>query len=60
LTVRIAISGRPIRVVADLEGSGHGSVDFVDDPRMYGFIVDSAGVEWAFDAEEFVAAESKN
>ena len=47
LTVRSAISGRPIRVVADEHGTSSGSFDFVDDPRMYEFIVDSAGVEWS-------------
>ncbi len=47
LTVRSAISGRPIRVVADEHGGGSGTFDFVDDPRMYEFIVDSAGVEWS-------------
>ncbi|MCM3879590.1 MAG: hypothetical protein ND807_05750 [Vicinamibacterales bacterium] len=52
LTVRSAISGRPIRVVADQAGNGTGSVDFVDDPRMYEFIVDSAGIDWSFNAEE--------
>jgi hypothetical protein len=52
LTVRSAISGRPIRVVTDEHGGGSGTFDFVDDPRMYEFIVDSAGVEWSFNAEE--------
>jgi hypothetical protein len=59
LTVRSAISGRPIRVVADQAGNGTGTVDFVDDPRMYEFIVDSAGIQWSFNAEEFVAAAAK-
>ena len=48
LTVRSAISGRPIRVVADQKGEGSGTVDFVDDPRMYDFMVDSSNVEWSF------------
>jgi hypothetical protein len=52
LTVRSAISGRPIRIVADAEGDGSGTVDFVDDPRMYEFIVDAAGTSWSFSAEE--------
>jgi hypothetical protein len=52
LTVRSAISGRPIRVVADEHGGASGTFDFVDDPRLYEFIVDSAGVEWSFNAEE--------
>jgi hypothetical protein len=52
LTVRSAISGRPIRVVADHVGEGSGTVDFVDDPRMYDLMVDSANVEWSISAEE--------
>jgi hypothetical protein len=52
LTVRSAISGRPIRIIADQRGEGIGRVDFVDDPRLYEFIVESANVEWWFDAEE--------
>jgi hypothetical protein len=52
LTVRSAISGRPIRIVADQRGEGSGTVDFVDDPRLYEFIVESANVGWWFDAEE--------
>jgi hypothetical protein len=47
LTVRSAISGRPIRVVADEHGTRSGSFEFVDDPRMYEFLVDSAGVQWS-------------
>jgi hypothetical protein len=52
LTVRSAISGRPIRIVADQLGEGSGTVDFVDDPRMYDFMVDSTNVEWSISAEE--------
>jgi hypothetical protein len=52
LTVRSAISGRPIQVVADHHGEGSGSADFVDDPRMYDFMVESANVEWSFTVEE--------
>jgi|KBSSwiStaDraftv2_1062776.scaffolds.fasta_scaffold48762_3 hypothetical protein len=52
LTVRSAISGRPIRIIADQRGEGSGTVDFVDDPRLYEFIVESANVGWWFGAEE--------
>jgi hypothetical protein len=52
LTVRSAISGRPIRVVADQQGEGAGTVDFADDPRMYDLMVDSTDIEWAFTVEE--------
>ena len=52
LTVRSAISGRPIRVVADHRGAGSGTVDFADDPRIYDFLVDSANVDWSISVEE--------
>jgi len=52
LTVRSAISGRPIQVIADHRGPGSGSVDFNDDPRLYDFLVDSTNVHWAFTVEE--------
>jgi hypothetical protein len=52
LTVRSAISGRPIQVIADHQGAGSGTVDFKDDPRMYDFLVDSTNVDWAFTVEE--------
>jgi len=52
LTVRSAISGRPIRIIADQRGEGSGSVDFVDDPRLYEFIVESSNIGWWFNSEE--------
>jgi hypothetical protein len=52
LTVHSAVSGRPIRVVADHRGEGHGSVDFEDDPRPYNFMVDSTNVDWSFTVQE--------
>lgn len=52
LTVRSAISGRPIQVIADHQGPGSGTVDFRDDPRIYDFLVDSSDIQWAFTVEE--------
>lgn len=52
LTVRSAVSGRPLEVVADHEGNGQGAVDFSDDPRVYDFLVESTGVQWSFRVEE--------
>lgn len=52
LTVRSAISGRPIQIIADHQGPGSGTVDFKDDPRMYDFLVDSTNTKWAFTVEE--------
>jgi hypothetical protein len=58
LTVRSAISGRPIQVIADHQGAGSGAVDFKDDPRMYDFLVDSTNVDWAFTVEELFDIDS--
>lgn len=52
LTVRSAISGRPIQVIADHQGPGSGTVDFKDDPRIYDFLIDSRNIEWVFTVEE--------
>lgn len=52
LSVRSATSGRIIQVVADHKGEGSGSTDFVDDPRVFDFAVESAGVDWRFTVEE--------
>lgn len=56
LTIRSAISGRPIQVVADHHGDGSGSVDFRDDPRLYDLVVDSTNADWSITVEELVAA----
>jgi hypothetical protein len=58
LTVRSAISGRPIQVIADHRGNGSGTVDFKDDPRMYDFLVDSAGLSWSFTVQEIYDVEA--
>lgn len=55
LTVHSAVSGRPIRDIADHRGAGRGVVDVDDDPRPYNFMVDSHGLEWTIGVEEFVA-----
>jgi len=55
LTLRSGISGRPMRVIADHEGAGAGSVAFGDDPRLYEFLVESSGVEWSITVEETFA-----
>lgn len=52
LTLRSGISGRPLKVIADHRGPGAGSVEFGDDPRMYEFLVESAGMNWSISVEE--------
>jgi hypothetical protein len=55
LTLRSGISGRPMKVIADHQGAGGGSVEFGDDPRMYEFLVESRAMEWSIAVEETFA-----
>ena len=57
LTLRSGISGRPLKVIADEQGAGGGSVEFGDDPRMYEFLVESSGIDWSISVEETFAAK---
>lgn len=52
LTLRSAISGRTIGIVADTTGTGAGTADFDEGPRTYDFLVESANVDWSFRVEE--------
>jgi hypothetical protein len=52
LTLRSAISGRTIGIVADHRGVGTGSAEFDDGARTYDFLVESANVDWKFSVEE--------
>ena len=52
LTLRSAISGRTIGIVADTKGTSRGTADFDEGPRTYDFLVESANVDWAFRVEE--------
>jgi len=52
LTMRSAISGRPLQVVADHNGVGAGSVDFDEGHRTYDFLVESANLDWKFRVDE--------
>lgn len=52
LTLRSAISGRTIGLVADTTGVGSGTAHFDEGPRTYDFLVESANVDWTFRVEE--------
>ncbi len=52
LTMRSAISGRPLQLVADHKGVGTGTADYDEGPRTYDFLVESANVDWSFRVEE--------
>ena len=60
LTLRSGISGRPMKVIADVRGSGSGTVEFGDDPRMYEFLVESSGAEWSVAVEETFAPQPQD
>jgi hypothetical protein len=55
LTLRSGISGRPMKVIADHQGSGGGSVEFGDDPRLYEFLVESSRIDWSISVQETFA-----
>jgi hypothetical protein len=52
LTLRSAISGRTIGIVADIKGMGSGTADYDEGPRTYDFLVESSNVDWSFRVEE--------
>ena len=59
LTLRSAISGRTLGIVADHTGTGTGTVDYDEGPRTYDFLVESANVDWKFSVEETTGAYVK-
>jgi hypothetical protein len=52
LTMRSAVSGRPMQLVADHQGVGSGTASYDEGPRTYDFLVESANVDWKFQVEE--------
>ena len=58
LTLRSAISGRTIGIVADHKGTGTGTAEYDEGPRTYDFLVESANVDWKFRVEETSGAYS--
>lgn len=59
LTMRSAISGRPMQLVADHNGVGTGTANYDEGPRTYDFLVESANVDWTFQVEETSGAYQK-
>jgi hypothetical protein len=59
LTIRSAVSGRPLQVAVDHRGDGRGEVDFADAGRIYDFLIESDGVEWSFSVVELYEAYEK-
>lgn len=52
LTLRSAISGRTLGIVADHKGVGTGTAEYDEGPRTYDFLVESANVDWKFKVDE--------
>lgn len=59
LTLRSAISGRTLGIVADHTGTGTGTAEYDEGPRTYDFLVESANVDWSFRVEETSGAYAK-
>jgi hypothetical protein len=60
LTMRSAISGRPLQLVVDHKGTGSGTAEYDEGPRTYDFLVESANVDWSFRVEETSGAYAKD
>lgn len=52
LTMRSAISGRTLQIVADHKGTGTGTAHYDEGPRTYDFLVESTNLDWKFRVEE--------
>lgn len=52
LTMRSAISGRNMQVVAEHRGTGTGTASYDEGPRTYDFLVESANLDWKFKVDE--------
>ena len=52
LTMRSAISGRPLQLVVDHRGEGAGTADYDEGPRTYDFLVESTSLDWKFRVDE--------
>lgn len=59
LTLRSAVSGRPLQVLVDRRGAGRGEVDFADAGRIYDFLIESQNIEWSFSVVELYEAYEK-
>jgi hypothetical protein len=60
LTLRSAISGRTLAIVADHRGVGTGTAEYDEGPRTYDFLVESTNVDWKFSVVETSGAFEKS
>ena len=52
VTARSAISGRPLQVAVDQQGTGRGTSYVDSDPHVFYLVIDSANLDWSFTVEE--------
>lgn len=55
VTVRSGVSGRPLAVAVDHQGTGHDTAIVTDDPRPYYLEIESSQIDWSIRVEEAVA-----
>ena len=48
-----------MKVIADHQGAGGGSVEFGDDPRLYEFLVESSRIDWSISVQETFAPQGQ-
>jgi hypothetical protein len=54
-----AISGRPLQLVAEKAGSGSGTADFADDPRVSYLVVESERANWSMQLDEATQSSAR-
>jgi hypothetical protein len=52
VTLHSAISGRPLSVVVEHEGSGRDTAFATDDPRTFFLVIDAQGTAWTVTVDE--------
>jgi hypothetical protein len=59
VTVNSAVSGRPLELVVDHRGNGHGIAYVNEDPRLFHLVIESGNVDWSVAIEEAVVASAE-
>jgi hypothetical protein len=54
LTIHSAVSGRPLLLAVDQQGTGHDTSYMHESPRTFYGVVESRDLDWAFTVEEAV------
>ncbi|HUI79495.1 MAG TPA: hypothetical protein VLY24_16335 [Bryobacteraceae bacterium] len=59
VTVHSAVSGRPLELVVNHRGTGHGIAYVNEDPRLFHLVIDSNNVDWTVAIEEAVVGAAE-